>query len=88
VSLNALHGNRIMAVWLGAILLAFAVVRLGDRLAVNQGRPTGFYVGSLFVWIIWAAWLVRWRWTAARRREAPARRWGWLQLLLAGFGEA
>jgi hypothetical protein len=86
VSLPALPGNRILALWFGAILLAVAVVRVGDRIGVTQGQAAGFYIGSLFVWIIWLAWLVTWRWTGARQAEAPAGRWSALQLLLAVIG--
>lgn len=86
MSLKTLPGNRIIVLWFGVILLALAVIRLGDRLAIDQGRPTGFYVGSLFIWIIWVAWLVSWRWIGARQTQTPARRWRWLQLLLAVFG--
>lgn len=85
MSLGTLAGSRILALWLGAILLSVVVVRLGDRVAVSQGRPVGFYIGSLFVWIIWLAWLVTWRCTSARRAGAPVR-FSSLQLLLALFG--
>lgn len=86
MSIGTLPGSRILALWFGAILLAVAVVRLGDRIALTQGPATGFYVGSLFVWIVWVMWLVTWRWTGARKPEASARLWGWLRILLALFG--
>jgi hypothetical protein len=86
MSLRTLPGNRILALWLGALLLAFAVVRLGDAIAASQGQPVGFYVGSLFVWILWLVWLVTWRWTGARNAETPTRGWAWLRVLLVVFG--
>jgi hypothetical protein len=86
LSLGTLSGSRILALWLGALLLAFAVVRLGDSIAVSQGRPVGFYVGSLFVWIVWLAWLVTWRWAGAQKAGASASRAGWVRILLAFFG--
>jgi hypothetical protein len=86
MSLDTLPGSRIVALWLGATLLAVAIVRLGDRIALSQGQPTGFYIGSLFVWIFWLVWLVTWRWTGARKAAAPALRWSGLRVLLAVFG--
>lgn len=86
MTLATLPGSRILVLWCGAILLAVAVVRLGDRVAVSQGQATGFYIGSLFVWILWLAWLITWRWTRTRKAEARARWWTGLQLLLAFFG--
>lgn len=86
MSFATISGRRILTLWIGAILLSFAVVRLGESLAATHGRPTGFYVGSLFVWIIWLAWIATWRWTGARKARARAPGWGWLQLLLAVMG--
>jgi hypothetical protein len=86
MSLGTLSGSRILALWIGALLLSFAVVRLGDGIAVSQGRPVGFYVGSLFVWIVWLVWLVTWRWTGARKTEASPGQTNWLRILLALFG--
>jgi hypothetical protein len=63
-----------------------AVIQLGDGIAARQGQALGFYVGSLFVWIIWLAWLVTWRWTGARRAQAPAARLTAIQVGLALFG--
>jgi len=60
-----------MGLWLGAIALAVAVVRFGDSLRPRHGDATGFYVGSLFVWIMWIPWIVTVLWLGAREREAP-----------------
>ena len=62
-----------MGLWLGAIALAVAVVRFGDSLKRTHGDATGFYVGSLFVWIMWIPWFVTFLWLAALERETPAR---------------
>jgi len=62
-----------MGLWLGAIGLAVAVVLFGDSLRRTHGDATGFYVGSLFVWIIWVPLVVTWLWLTDREREAPGR---------------
>lgn len=55
--LSAWRRSWIMGLWLGAIALAVAVVRFGDSLRPTHGDATGFYVGSLFVWIMWIPWI-------------------------------
>lgn len=69
--LSAWRRSWIMALWLGAIALAVAVVRFGDSLRPTHGDATGFYIGSLFVWTMWIPWIVTFLWLAAREREAP-----------------
>ncbi len=86
MSIRSWSGSRIVLVWLGAIVLAALVVRVGDTLRSAKGESFGFYVGSLFVWVIWVAWLLTWRWTAARKAEFPDGHWHWLQVLLILFG--
>ena len=83
--LASISGARILGLWLAALLLAVAVVQLGDRLALSHGRAFGFYIGSLFVWILWLAWLLTWRWTAARPAVISSRQRTWLRVLLAVF---
>jgi hypothetical protein len=61
----------IIGIWLAAIVLAVGVVRFGDYLRATQGQAAGFYVGSLFIWMIWAAWIITWRWVAAREKASP-----------------
>jgi hypothetical protein len=70
-----------MALWLGAIALAVAVVRFGDSLRPTHGDATGFYVGSLFVWIMWVPLIVTGCWLGAREREFPGRHRAALVLL-------
>jgi hypothetical protein len=67
------RAREIIGIWLFAIVLAVAVVRFGDSLRTTQGQAAGFYVGSLFVWIIWAAWILTWRWVAVCKQASPAR---------------
>ena len=88
MSIGSWHGRRILAVWVVAIVLAVAAVRVGDALRATEGDATGFYIGSLFVWIIWLAWLVTWRWTVARKAEVPDRnrRLAKIRLVLVVFG--
>ncbi len=86
MSIRSWSSSRIVVVWLGAIVLAAAVVRVGDALRATKGESFGFYVGSLFVWVIWFAWLVTWRWTATRKAESPDADWRWLRVLLIVFG--
>jgi hypothetical protein len=73
MGLSAWRCSWIMGLWLGAIALAVAVVRFGDSLRPTHGEATGFYAGSLFVWIMWVPWIVTWRWLGAREGEAPGR---------------
>ncbi len=84
----------IMGLWLGAIALAVIVIRSGDSPWPTHGDATGFYVGSLFVWIIWIPWIVAWRRLAVREREASGHHrvalvllgaWGALWLSLTAF---
>jgi len=86
MSIRSWSGSRIVVVWLGAIVLAAVVVRVGDALRATKGEAVGFYVGSLFVWVIWLAWLVTWRWTAVRKAGFPDGHWRRLQVLLILFG--
>jgi hypothetical protein len=59
----------------GAIVLAAVVVYVGDTLRATEKVSFGFYVGRLFVWVIWFAWLVNWRWTADRKAGFPEGHW-------------
>jgi predicted transporter len=86
MSIRSWSSSRIVVVWLGAIVLAAVVVRVGDTLRTTEGESLGFYVGSLFVWVIWFAWLVTWRWTDVRKAGFPDGHWRWLQVLLILFG--
>ncbi len=43
-------------------------------------------MGSLFVWVIWFAWLLTWRWTAFQKAGFPEGHWCWLEVLLILFG--
>ena len=61
------------------------MVRFGDSLRSTHGDATGFYVGSLFVWIMWITWIVTWRWLSAREREGPGRH-RFALVLLGAFG--
>ena len=86
MSIHSWGRSRIVLVWLGAIVCAAVAVRGGDALRATKGEAVGFYVGSLFVWVIWLAWLVTWRWTAVRKVESPDGRYRWLEILLILFG--
>ena len=86
MSIRSWSSSRIVVVWLGAIVLAAVVVRVGDALRATKGESFGFYVGSLFVWVIWFAWLLTWRWTAFQKAGFPEGHWRWLEVLLIIFG--
>ena len=86
MGIRSLNSNHIVFVWIGAIVLAFGAVRIGDALRTSEGDAVGFYIGSLFVWLIWIAWLVTWRWYEIRKSESKDNRWRWLQNILIIFG--
>jgi hypothetical protein len=70
---SAWRRSWVMGLWLGAIALAVAAVRLGDLLRATRGDATAFYVGSLFMWIMWIPWIVTFLWLGARERQTPGR---------------
>ena len=68
---------------MGTVAVLFRIVaRLGDALWATKGVVVGFYVGSLFVWVIWFAWLLTWRWAALQKAGFPDGHYSWLQVLL------
>jgi len=71
--LSAWRRGWIMGLWLGAIVLGVAGVGFGDSLRAAHGDATEFYVGSLFVWIMWVPWIVTFLWLGAGERETFGR---------------
>ena len=85
MTISSWHRGRILALWLGAIVVSVVVVRVGVALSTAKGEATGFLVGSLFVWVIWVPLIVTWRWIGGREREAPGSQ-GQARRLLAVLG--
>lgn len=86
MSIRSWRSTHIVLVWIGAVVAAAGVVRLGDSLRPTQGEAIGFYIGSLFIWVIWLAWIVTWRWSVYRNEGAHDRRWRLLQAVLIIVG--